>query len=277
MSKVIASILLAVVLFPEGAAALTILTVGYNCDVSRIEIDQTARTTMITELTGYSSPGCNAMADDNAGNVHVAGAAVHPATTNRIYSIDKVTGARTAMMDLPPNLVALKDIRGLAAGDEGMLYALAVIDANIPNRSVTQLFAIDLHSEAVSLVSSTMGHGIQGIERMADGAIYGWHLALQLVLLDQASGAWIDVDPSDTSLGNFRIQALAASPDGRLFGAREGSLYLIDRDTGGSTLFVSDIIQDIRGMAFVIPEPTAIAIVTILFGGLNVVRTRRVH
>jgi hypothetical protein len=209
------------------------------------------------------------MASNRTGDVFVTGSSPSGGFTNRLYSVDALTGAFSTAMILPTDLVALRHIRGIAADDKGTVYALGVIDPNSQTGAITEVFALDLNNRTASLISSRRGAGFSSFERTTDGTLYGWNIRLGLLILQPESGAWLDVDPSDNAPGNnaqdaVLMQAIAQSPDGRLFGALDGSLYLIDRNSGGRSLFLSGISQDIRGMAFLIPEPTTMALTALV-------------
>lgn len=172
-------------------------------------------------------------------------------------------------MSFPSSDPALKDIRGLAADSQGTLYALAFTDGNSITRVRTHLYAINVEQKSVNLLNSWQGFAGQALEWMKGDTVYTWHGYQHLLALNLHQGSWLDFNSADN--GNFEnMQTLARSQDGRLFAAREGSLYLINAADGIATLFVDGVSSDIRGMAFIVPEPNALCLAAaFIFSGLS--------
>jgi len=146
--------------------------------------------------------------------------------------------------------------RGLSFDANDQLFA--VINRNDGSGSPTiddDLYQFDLANETTTLIGSLGFMSVQGLDISPTGAFYVWDVGAGLLTVDPMTGAATDVNP--TIGGTGAIQSIVFAPDGRLFGARE-NLFSIDPTTGSFTQIGSGSDYDIRGIEWVVPEPTTL-------------------
>jgi hypothetical protein len=224
--------------------------------------DESASATLVGP-SGFRS--LNSLAKDSSGDLYSLGFSDALGQAGFVR-IDPSTGIGTLVA---PNASSL-DVRGLAFDASDTLFAIA--DAG--GVGTDRLYTIELSDGTGQLVGSTGFLNVAGLEYdPSTDTLFAWDTTgtRGLITINTATGTGTDV--SLLAGGTLDIQALAIGPDGNLFGARE-NLYSVNASTGAFSL-VSNIGEDIRGLAFVIPEPASAALLAM--GGLALLRRRRVR
>jgi Repeat of unknown function (DUF6923)/HYDIN/CFA65/VesB-like, Ig-like domain/IPTL-CTERM motif len=201
-----------------------------------------------------ANPGADALlgalAKNSAGVLYGAG------TSNRLWTVDPVTGVLTQGPQLSGVAVDSGQIRALAFNAGDVLYA---IQGNITSTPPFTLLTIDAATGVRTVVGPVNG-AIQGMEFSPTGTLYGWDVqGAGLVIINPATGAVTDVNPAIG--GGPEVQTLAFSPGGVLYGAGGSNLYTIDTTTGALTLVGAfNPPVGIPGMEFVAGAPPAPAV-----------------
>jgi hypothetical protein len=208
----------------------------------------------------------NSLAKDSSGNLYTQG--FSDSVGAGFVRIDPITGIGTRVAPNP----GLLDVRGLAFDASDNLYA--IVDGGTAS-APDKLYTIDLLTGTGQLIGSTGFSRLAGLElEPATGALYAWDTlgtaAGGLIKINPATGAGTNVG---AAVGSLDIQALAIGADGTLFGARQ-NLYSINAATGQFTL-VSNIGQDIRGLASIVPTPSSAMLALLLIAVAVARRTPR--
>ena len=217
-----------------------------------VQIDsQTGQFTTIT--TGSRS--YNALAQNSIGQLF--GAWFSGSGENgRISRFDPITGSIQQTFDaVTPGS---DTVRGLAFDSSDQLFA--IVNQNDISGSPTvsdDLFTFDLASESTALIGSLGFTAVQGLDISPSGEFYAWDIFDGLLTVDPLTGAATDLNP--TIGGTADIQSIVFAPDGTLFGANE-NLYEIDPATGAFTQIGSGSGLDVRGIEFIVPEPSTFAL-----------------
>lgn len=188
----------------------------------------------------------NSLARNSAGALYSVGGA----NDDALVTINPSTGAATFVATLSSN-----DIRGLAFSSNDTLYG------SLNGGSFTtpdQLVTINVGTGAVSVISS-LRPGTQALDFSPAGVLYGWDVnGIGLFTINTVSGTITDVNPSID--GSTNIQGLAFADDSALYGAADSFFYKINVATGAATLIGTGSYSDVRGLAFLVPEPSALVI-----------------
>lgn len=241
----------------------SIIAVSWSPTNSRVYgIDET---TGVGELIGLSGfPRLNALAADGSGTLYSTVDYGTFGAGDELITIDPNTGAGTSIATLDFGSID-PALRGLAfRPSDGVLFA-------VNNTGNDELFTIDIGTGVGTLIADQGTTGLQGIDFASDGTLYGWDNFLGLVTVDTTTGLLTDVNP--TVGATAAIQSVVFGPDGTLYGARN-ALYTIDVGTGVTTIVGSGGYADVRGIAFLVPEPTMLALMGLGFGGLVFSRRR---
>jgi len=145
-------------------------------------------------------------------------------------------------------------IRGLAFDAADRL--LAVVNRDDQSGSPTindDLYEIDLATRTTSLIGSLNFMRVQGLDVAPDGTVYAWDVGAGLLRINPTTGAATDVNLA--MAGGVSIQSIVFAPDGRLFGAGT-ALFSINPATGAFTQIGPDGGPDLRGIEWVVPEPS---------------------
>jgi hypothetical protein len=241
------ALLLATVLPMPSFAAAKIWAVEYSGNVYSIDSATGGGSVVATS----NLPGANAIADDANGALFTVvspGFGVRPA----LFTLNPQTGAGTLVTTLSPGVL---DCRALAFAPDGTLFAISDGGYEGTPNEHDRLVKIDLSTGLITNVGLTGFRAIQGMDFAPDGTLYGWDVGQGLLILNVLSGAATDVKP--VGFETIDIQSIAFDRAGVLFGCRD-SLYTVDPTTGTSTLVGQGNYSDIRGIAILIPESSAL-------------------
>ena len=148
--------------------------------------------------------------------------------------------------------------RGLSFDSSDNLFA--VVNRNDSSGSPTlddDLYRFDLTSQTTTRIGSLGFKAVQGLDISSDGNFFAWDVVAGLLAVDPLTGIATDINPTIGGTGD--IQSIVFAPDGRLFGARK-NLYSIDPTTGAFAQIGVGTGIDIRGIEFIVPEPSSFAI-----------------
>ena len=264
----------AVIAFPARA---DLLGVAWEGDVWRLDLNTGAGTKV-----GNAGAFRNAMALSPSGLFYSAG------DGPELITINPSNGAATVVATFSLQSPSQEDIRALAFSPAGTLYAVSRYDPGNPAQGSNRLYTINPQTGATTFIGGMGTVGVQALEIAPNGTAYGYHIGtgdgpgnsgeLGLVRVNLATGAITDVNPANG--GVYGIQSLAFVPDGTLYGVRsfpDAGLYRIDPATDATTRIGPQPgpgeWSDIRGIAFVVPEPAALPLLAMATLGL--VRRRR--
>src|SRR3954469_17210020 len=271
-----AFMLMAVFCLPSAAAAQ-----GYIIGVSSGFTPGTAPLVAINPDTGVystlstSGNSYNALAQDSHGNLY-ASSFNSTAENGLVSRIDPHTGA--PLQTFNAATPGAGDIRGLGFDQLDVLFA--AVNRNDIHGSPTlpdDLYEIDLANQSTTRIGSMGFNGVQGLDYSPSGLLYAWDVNDGLLLVDAATGAAADVNL--TTGGTPPIQSIVFAPDGRLFGARE-QLFSINPLSGAFTAIGPGNGPDIRGIEWVVPEPSTLIIsisALLLFSPRRFGRRGRIH
>lgn len=238
---------LTLVLLPTAAKAEL---VGLSWQGMIYRIDESTGTG--TQLGQAVSAGLNSAASDPAGTVYSA--------AGRLIVIHPFTATSEAGPTLTP---ASFDVRAMAYSPEGFLYAARNVDLPDGTHVSDELYTVDAGTGATTSVGSIGMPGIQGMAFSPGGVLYGWDdgagtgAGAGLVTIDTTTALATDVNPA-VGGSALHVQTLEFTPDGTLYGARD-ALYTVDVQSGELTLVGSGGYSNLRGLAFVVPEPSTAA------------------
>lgn len=203
------------------------------------------QTGAVTELGGQTD-SYNAAAVDRSNRYFTVSS---PGT---LWEIDTETGSRTVLFDIPSTL-DYSFISSLASVPGDRLFAVA----STPGGG-QKLFEIDLTTQVTTFVGFTDIDRITSLTTTNAGELIGYSLDAGLVGVDKTSGLATALTRGFGEKPS--IQSIDFAPDGRLIGAGKGFLYEIDRFSGIATQLTAIAgAPDVRGIAFLVPEPTGIA------------------
>ena len=209
----------------------------------------------------------NALAQDGHGDLY-AGSFSVTAENGRVSRIDPYTGVPLETFNaVTPGA---GDIRGLAFDPTNRLFA--AVNRNDAHGSPTvpdDLYEIDLIHETTTRIGSLGYLGVQALDFSPSGSLYAWDVNFGLLIVDPITGAATDINPSIG--GTAAIQSLVFAPDGRLFGARQ-QLFSIDPLTGAFSPIGPGGGPDIRGIEWIVPEPSTFILV---LGSVPLIQRRR--
>lgn len=265
----------ALALFACTCAPLTSLAAGYLVGVPVGYTPGTAPLIHIDPVSGaYSTIATignsyHALAQDSHGNLFT-GYFATTASNGRVARINPATGAPLSVFNaVTPGA---GDIRGLAFDQANQLFAVVNRDDNSGSPTLPDdLYKINLAAQTTSLIGSLGFLGVQGFDAAPNGDLFAWDGTAGLLRVNPATGAAVDVNPAIG--GTAAIQSIVFAPDGRLFGARN-ALFSIDPVTGAFAQIGPGGGPDLRGIEWIVPEPSSALLATIAIGVLRVVRRR---
>jgi hypothetical protein len=175
--------------------------------------------------------------------------------------LDPNTGAADRFTPVQPPFHTINGLVALAISPSGVAYGIPAGSPTVFPRLMT----FDLETGAASLIGNTSHGSIAGLAFSPTGELFGWSV-FGLLRIDPATGVSTRFTPG---LANEYIASLDFAPSGALYGIG-GATFAIDANSGVTTLLnpLPDF-TDIRGMAFIIPEPAAgipLATAAVAFG-----------
>jgi hypothetical protein len=224
----------------------------------------TAPLVRIDPLTGSyttiaaSGNSYQALAQNAAGQLY-GGSFSTTAENGRISRISPTTGA--PLQTFSAVTPGAGDIRGLSFDLTGKL--LAVVNRNDPQGSPTlpdDLYEINLASQTTSRIGSLGFLGVQGLDASPGGGMFAWDVQDGLLMVNPVTGAATDVNASIG--GTAQIQSIVFAPNGRLFGAGD-TLYAINATTGEFSKIGAGGGPDIRGIEWIVPEPSVAFLIAV--------------
>jgi hypothetical protein len=211
--------------------------------------------TGVYSTLSVSGNSYNALAQDSHGNLY-ASSFNSTAENGLVSRIDPHTGAPLQTFNAPTP--GAGDIRGLGFNQSDVLFA--AVNRNDIHGSPTlpdDLYEIDLVSQTTTRIGSMGFNGVQGLDFSPSGLLYSWDVINGLLIVNPVTGAAVDVNSSIGGTG--AIQSIVFAPDGRLFGASQ-QLFSINPLTGAFTAIGVGNGPDIRGIEWVVPEPSTLII-----------------
>jgi hypothetical protein len=209
-----------------------------------------------------------ALAQNAAGELY-AGWFSSSAENGRVSRINSATGA--PLQTFNAVTPGAGDIRGLSFDLTGRLFA--VVNRNDAQGSPTlpdDLYEINLAGQTTSRIGSLGFLGVQGLDASLGGSLFAWDVQDGLLMVNPVTGAATDVNAGIG--GTAQIQSIVFAPDGRLFGAGD-ALYGINPMTGAFSQIGAGGGPDIRGIEWIVPEPSAAILIAV--AGISVPRRRR--
>jgi len=248
-------------LLPSVANANYIVGVGFESGTTLVRIDsQTGQYTRLSRLGTFY----NSLAQNSAGELF-GGWFGSSGDNGRVSRFDSSTGSILETFNTATP--GAGSSRGLSFDSNDNLFA--VINRNDSSGSPTlndDLYSFDLVNESTTRIGSLGFKGVQGFDISPNNTFYAWDVVEGLLIVDPVTGNATDLNLTIGGTGD--IQSIAFAPDGSLFGARE-NLYRIDPTTGAFDQIGVGLGFDIRGIEFVVPEPTGgammLSILTIVF------------
>lgn len=242
----------AILLLPSVGNANSIVGVGFESGTTLVRIDPS--TGNYTRLSGLGK-FYNSLAQNSAGELFGGWFSVS-GENGRVSRFDPNTGI--VLQTFNAFTPGAGGIRGLSFDSEDNLFA--VVNRNDSQGAPTlddDLYLFDLANQTTSRIGSLGFVGVQGLDVSANGTLYAWDIFDGLLTIDPTTGNATDVNPAIG--GTVDIQSITFSPDGSLFGARR-NLFSIDLATGAYTQIGVGSGMDIRGIEFIVPEPSSGAI-----------------
>ncbi|NOZ40742.1 MAG: hypothetical protein GXP24_11025 [Planctomycetes bacterium] len=243
---------LAALLIPSVARAYVLVGVGFESGTTLVRIDPlTGQYTATSNLGSFY----NSLAQNSQGEFYGGRSSV-TAENGRVSRFDPATGA--VLQTFNAITPGAGSSRGLSFDAEDNLFA--VVNRNDSSGSPTlddDLYRFDLASQTTTRIGSLGFGAVQGFDISPNDTFYAWDIIEGLLTVDPVTGNATDVNPSIGGTGD--IQSIVFAPDGRLFGARQ-NLYRIDPTTGEFTQIGVGLGFDIRGIEFLVPEPSSGAI-----------------
>ena len=233
----------AVVLMHTFASPTKALFLGVGFDFDDSDVYRINETIGRRGFIGPSGvPGLNALAANSAGifySVARSSTDVAERPTDRLVTIDPQSGTATVVATLAG--ITEPAIRALAFAPNDVLFGIHHAATN------NTLVRIDTVSGQATVVSPTVASaGMQALDFAADGTLFSWDIFRGLVTIDTSDGTTTDVNTHQG--GSPVIQTIAFAADDRLF--------TIDTNTGAFAQLGSLSLNDIRGMDFLVPEPS---------------------
>jgi hypothetical protein len=228
-----------------------------------VKIDPTNGTSSILNSVGLSS---QSLAQNAAGELFIS-FFVGAASNGRIARINPATGAPEQVYSAVT--LGAGSIRGLAFDKSDLLYGVVNRDdANFSPTLPDDLYRFDLVSQTTQLVGSLGFKNVQGLDVAPNGDFFAWDIEFGLLSVNSMTGLATDVNPGID--GTVGIQSIVFAPHGRLFGAGFG-LFSIDPITGAFSPLGTPGDIDLRGIEWIVPEPTTAVILL----GMIALTTRR--
>lgn len=231
--------------------------------------------TGVYSTLSISGNSYNSLAQDSHGNLYAS--SFNGSAENGLVSrIDPQTGAPLQTFNAPTP--GAGDIRGMGFSQSDVLFA--AVNRNDIHGSPTlpdDLYEIDLTNQTTTRIGSIGFNGVQGLDYSPSGLLYAWDVNDGLLIVNPVTGSAVDVNSSIGGTG--AIQSIVFAPDGRLFGASQ-QLYSINPLTGAFTPIGVGNGPDIRGIEWMVPEPSTLIISVsglLLFSPRRFRRRSRIH
>jgi hypothetical protein len=258
-----------------ACAPLTSLAAGYLVGVPvgytpgtapLVHIDPVSGAYTTTATVGNSY---HALAQDSHGDLY-AGYFATTASNGRVARINPATGAPLAVFNaVTPDAGG---IRGIAFDQADRLFAVVNRDDSSGSPTLPDdLYEINLAAQTTSLIGSLGYQGVQGFDAAPSGDLFAWDATAGLLRVNPATGAAVDVNPAIG--GTASIQSIVFAPDGRLFGARN-ALFSINPNTGAFAQIGPGGGPDLRGIEWIVPEPSSAILAAIAIGVVRMARRR---
>ena len=213
-----------------------------------VRIDPNTGTYTTISNTAQAS---NSLAQDTAGRLYLSWS-INTQSNGRVSRFNAFDGS--LLQTFATATPGAGGIRGMSFDAADNLFAVLNRDDAQGSPTIDDdLYTFDLATETTSLVGSLGFSAVQGLDFAANGDLYAWDILDGLLQVDPNTGAAVDINPAVGGTAN--IQSIAFAPDGRLFGARE-NLFQIDLTTGTFTQIGTGLGLDVRGIEWVVPEPS---------------------
>ncbi len=187
---------------------------------------------------------------------------------------DTYGGGTLELLQIDPNTGASSVAVRPASGATDVVALTAMPDGELLGADNNLGFVrIDPNTLAYTLVPIHLYCG--GMATSASGQIYAWGTGggfSGLFMIDPIAGTAVEIGGRSGLYETAGLEAMAFSPDGSLFGFTDANgvefasdaVYQINLQTGGTTLLEqSSNLQDVRGVAFVTPEPGTLALLAV--------------
>jgi len=158
---------------------------------------------------------------------------------------------------ITPKFNSVAGVRALAFSSTTELYA--VLDTDTRRFfGEDALYKIDLPSGSLTKIGLTGKDGIQSLAFDINGDLYGWDSSAGLITFDRNTGIAVDINPE---VNGFLMQTIEFDNNGLLFAATLERFYSVDPVTGQATYLGDTGLDDLRGLAFVVPEPSILSLI----------------
>lgn len=261
------ALLLCISLASSAGAYIVGVPVGYTPGTAPlVHIDPVSGAYTTTANIGNSY---HALAQDSHGDLY-AGYFATTSSNGRVARINPATGAPLTVFNaVTPGTGG---IRGLAFDQADRLFAVVNRDDSSGSPTLPDdLYEINLAAQTTALIGSLGYQGVQGFDAAPNGDLFAWDGTAGLLRVNPASGAAVDVNPAVG--GTASIQSIVFAPDGRLFGARN-ALFSINPSTGAFTQIGPGGGPDLRGIEWIVPEPSSAMLAAIAMGVVRMARRR---
>jgi len=240
--------------------------------------------TALLEVT--PSPFSVSTASTVIGGVRLSGIDFQPGT-NTLYASSGNGGTDAKSLftvDIGTGVATLVGPTGVTGG-AGTITDLAFgLGGTLYGTNYNSLYSIDLGTGAATAVGSS-GFGFGNIESLAvdptSGILYGmtWN-NVELYTIDTLSGAATSVGvfaDLDAALPGVAIAGFGIDYTGKFFvsaGSQNGQIFSLDVPTLTETLVGDAFSGSVSDIAFLVPEPTSIALVLLAMGSVLGLRRR---
>jgi hypothetical protein len=254
--------------FPTSVRGEHFIGVSWDGEVYRI--DKNFDDAVLLQQTEWHF---NSLAQAKDGRLFATSSTnVGPIFTDQLIQLDAVTGAVISVVDIkkPGPPIHRRYVSAMAFDLDGVLYATYLHQPD--STYYEELITVDPDSGIAEVKGRILRH-ITGMGFDSFGNLYGSSLGVtfrsRLVSIDVEllTVKDLDVDPFDAD-----VHSIAISPEGRLFAAGRRQ-FSVDLKTG-ENLIAGELPIDLRGLAFVVPEPMTASLALLCLVSLAVRRRK---